>query len=129
VRLGLYDPPLAGRCPVFRWVTYLCDEPLAPFLCGERGARPSGGERQRVAIARALYSEPHLVVLDVATSALDVVTQAYVTQTVAELHGKFASIMITHDERLAVNCDRIVRPEGGRIMSIQSRGAQGAMHY
>jgi ABC-type multidrug transport system fused ATPase/permease subunit len=63
---------------------------------GELGKLVSGGERQRIGIARALYRKPNLLVLDEATSSLDIQTEAAIVQTISKLFGKMTTVIIAH---------------------------------
>ena len=63
---------------------------------GELGKLVSGGERQRIGIARALYRKPNLLVLDEATSSLDIKTEAAIVQTISKLPGKMTIVIIAH---------------------------------
>ncbi len=77
----------------------------------------SGGESQRVAIARALIGKPRLVLADEPTGELDGPTGAAVVSALREAaKGEGAAVVIvTHDERLVLEGDRVVRLRDGRV--------------
>lgn len=85
-------------------------------IVGERGVRLSGGQRQRIGIARALYRDPPILVLDEATSSLDVVTEMGVMESVQSLHGKKTVIIVAHRTATVEKCDRVYRLDSGRIV-------------
>ncbi len=79
----------------------------------------SGGQKQRVAIARALVSEPHLVLADEPTAALDKQAGREVVglmQRLAKEKG-CAIILVTHDNRILDVADRIVNMEDGQLIA------------
>lgn len=82
---------------------------------GEGGARLSGGQRQRLAIARALYRNPQVLILDEATSAMDVHTQARVMDVVAECMQGRTVLMITHRAETLDYCNKILTLPEGRL--------------
>ena len=59
---------------------------------GENGAQISGGQRQRIGIARALYRKPKLLILDEATSSLDIVTEKKIMNSINQLKNKYRQI-------------------------------------
>ena len=77
----------------------------------------SGGEQQRVALSRALVMQPSLLLADEPTGDLDEATADSMHQLLRDMHAEFGltAIMATHNPRLAAQCDRILRLEGGRL--------------
>ncbi len=77
----------------------------------------SGGEQARVALARALISEPRLLLADEPTGDLDGRTSENIHNLLKEVHTtrKLTSIIVTHNERLASICDRVLHLEDGRL--------------
>jgi len=82
---------------------------------GERGTRLSGGEKQRIAIARALLQQPLLVILDEATSAVDIEIEREVLQAVDELFGNCTRLLISHRQSALDNCGYLLAIEGGKL--------------
>ncbi len=81
-------------------------------------AQVSGGEIQRICLARVLLLQPELLILDEATSMLDVISQAQIVRLLEETHRQreVAFLFITHDQRLAeLFCHRIYRIEKGVV--------------
>ncbi|WP_113906439.1 ABC transporter ATP-binding protein [Aliidiomarina celeris] len=81
----------------------------------------SGGEQQRVAIARAFIGKPAILFADEPTGNLDRATGATIEDLLFELNQKHGTtlIMVTHDDRLAQKCDRIVRIESGCLQEAE----------
>ncbi|HQZ39294.1 MAG TPA: ABC transporter ATP-binding protein [Vicinamibacterales bacterium] len=77
----------------------------------------SGGEQQRVAVARALVTRPALLLADEPTGDLDETTADALHALLRDMHREFGltAILATHNPRLAEQCDRILRLEGGRL--------------
>ena len=85
-------------------------------LVGERGVKLSGGERQRVAIARALLADAPILVLDEATSSLDVETEAEVQAATEAVMAGRTTILIAHRLSTIRGADRILVFQDGRIV-------------
>jgi ABC-type multidrug transport system fused ATPase/permease subunit len=85
---------------------------------GERGSRLSEGERQLVSFARALLANPKILVLDEATSSVDVYTEHAIQKGMKALFAGRTSIVIAHRLSTIVNADRIIVIEDGRIVEI-----------
>lgn len=83
---------------------------------GERGVRLSGGQRQRLGIARALYHDPDVLVFDEATSDIDGVTEASITQAIDELAGQKTIILVAHRLATVRKCNRIHVLERGQVV-------------
>ena len=85
---------------------------------GERGALLSAGQRQLVAFARAWLADPALLVLDEATSNLDVTTEARVQQALRRLRKGRTTIIIAHRLSTVAEADQIAVIEGGRVVEV-----------
>ena len=85
---------------------------------GERGVQLSGGQRQRIGIARALYNEPDILVLDEATSSLDVSTEKEVMKSINYLKRKKTIIIISHRYSALEGCDFIYKISSGKLNRI-----------
>ncbi|MDQ3680953.1 MAG: ABC transporter ATP-binding protein [Actinomycetota bacterium] len=83
----------------------------------------SGGQRQRLAIARALANEPTLLMADEPTGALDSAGGAEVMELFRRLHAGGQSILlVTHDQPVADNADRIVQMRDGKVLDHEGGG-------
>jgi lipoprotein-releasing system ATP-binding protein len=80
----------------------------------------SGGEQQRVAIARALVMAPTLLLADEPTGDLDEHTAETLQDLLREMHRErgLTSIIATHNPRLSVACDRVLRLEEGKLKEV-----------
>ena len=86
------------------------------FVIGERGASLSGGERQRIAIARAILKDAPILILDEATSSLDVETEARIKRALDRLRQGRTTFIIAHRLSTVANADRILVLDAGRII-------------
>ncbi|ASS65203.1 MULTISPECIES: ABC transporter ATP-binding protein [unclassified Paenibacillus] len=84
-------------------------------LVGERGMGLSGGQKQRIAIARALIRNPHILVLDDATSAVDMETEHEIQAGFKELMQGRTTFIIAHRISSLKDADEILVLDGGRI--------------
>ena len=85
-------------------------------LVGERGVKLSGGERQRVAIARAFLADAPILVLDEATSSLDVETERAVQAAMEALMVGRTTVIIAHRLSTVRSADRILVFQKGRVI-------------
>ena len=78
----------------------------------------SGGEQQRVAVSRALVMRPSLLLADEPTGDLDEATADSLHELLRSMHAEIGltAIIATHNPRLAAQCDRTLRLEGGKLV-------------
>ncbi|MFE0347909.1 ABC transporter ATP-binding protein [Streptomyces griseoluteus] len=82
----------------------------------ERGRNLSAGQRQLIALARAELVDPDVLLLDEATAALDLATEAQVNQATDRLAGRRTTLVVAHRLTTAARADRVVVMEHGRIV-------------
>jgi subfamily B ATP-binding cassette protein MsbA len=87
-------------------------------VIGERGQRLSGGQRQRIAIARALLKNPPILILDEATSELDMESELLVQKALSNLMEGRTVVVIAHRLSTVRRADRIVVLSRGSISEI-----------
>lgn len=85
-------------------------------LVGEKGVTLSGGQRQRVAISRALIKEQPILIFDDSLSALDTQTDAKIRRELKALHHQATTIIVTHRINTAMDADKIIMIQNGRII-------------
>jgi ATP-binding cassette subfamily B protein len=87
-------------------------------VVGEQGLTLSGGQRQRVALARALVTDPRVLVLDDATSAIDPRLEAEIHAALREVMRGRTTLIIAHRQSTLHLADRIVVLDGGRVADV-----------
>jgi len=85
-------------------------------LVGEKGVTLSGGQKQRVAIARTLLKDPRILILDDATSSVDMETEAEIRNALERLMEGRTSFIIAHRIQSVMNADLILVLDKGRIV-------------
>ena len=85
-------------------------------LVGEKGVTLSGGQKQRVAIARTLLKNPRILILDDATSSVDVETEAEIHQALDRLMVGRTTFIIAHRIQSLMQSDRILVLDNGQII-------------
>ena len=82
---------------------------LINFRVGEFGKKLSGGQKQRLAIARAMYRDPEVLILDEATSSLDIKTEKEIMNLIYKLKKEKVIILISHKLNILKYCDKVIR--------------------
>jgi ATP-binding cassette subfamily B protein/subfamily B ATP-binding cassette protein MsbA len=95
-------------------------------IVGPNGQRVSGGQRQRIALARAFLRNAEILVLDEATSQIDVESERLIHDALAEFGQDRTLIMVTHRESTLSLATKIVRIENGRIEEVSIPGFRAA---
>jgi ATP-binding cassette subfamily B protein len=88
--------------------------------CHERGVTLSSGERQLIALARAFLASPRVLILDEATSSLDLATESLVERALDVLLEGRTAILIAHRLNTAMRADRIAVVETGGLVEVGS---------
>lgn len=91
-------------------------------VIGERGVTLSGGQRQRLALSRAFLTDPHILILDDSTSAIDSATEDKIQRAVANAARGRTTFLITHRLSQIRWADLIVVLRKGRIAAIGTHG-------
>ncbi|WP_338525148.1 ATP-binding cassette domain-containing protein [Pseudomonas batumici] len=84
-------------------------------VLGDRGVTLSGGQRQRLALARLFLRQPDIILLDEATSSLDVVTEKRILQNIVDAFQHKTILIITHRATALPMADRVMVVSGGQI--------------
>jgi subfamily B ATP-binding cassette protein HlyB/CyaB len=85
-------------------------------VIGERGCTLSGGQRQRLAIARALLNDPRILILDEATSMLDVESERVIQANLRRIAAGRTVLVIAHRLSTVRQADRIITLDRGRLV-------------
>jgi ATP-binding cassette subfamily B protein len=87
-------------------------------VVGERGLTLSGGQRQRVALARAILSDPRILILDDATSAVDAKVEERIHSSLRQIMQGRTTLLVAHRRSSLHLADRIAVVDGGRVVEI-----------
>jgi ATP-binding cassette, subfamily B, bacterial len=86
-------------------------------VIGERGYDLSGGQRQRIALARTVLADPAVLVLDDATSAIDVAVEEQIHEGLRRVRHRRTTVLIAHRLSTIALADRVVVLDGGAVVA------------
>jgi subfamily B ATP-binding cassette protein MsbA len=95
-------------------------------IVGANGQRLSGGQRQRIALARAILRDAEILILDEATSQIDVESERLIHDALQDIAVDRTLIMVTHRESTLALAQRIIHVENGRLLELDSATALSA---
>jgi ATP-binding cassette subfamily B protein/subfamily B ATP-binding cassette protein MsbA len=107
----------AMKAHAHRFITDNLQNGYETFV-GPTGNRLSGGQRQRIALARAILRDPSILILDEATSQVDLESEQLIQKILAEFVRNRTTIIITHRLSVLSLADRIVVMDAGRILDV-----------
>lgn len=87
-------------------------------VIGERGVDLSGGQRQRLTIARAVASDPALLILDDATTAVDPITESKIQDSLDEVRTRATTLIVAHRLSTLRRADKIIVLEDGVVANV-----------
>ena len=98
-------------------------------VIGNFGSRISGGQRQRIAIARALYTNPELLILDEATSSLDLTNEEKIIEEMHQYKTDKTIIIVSHRKNALKYCDKIYILKDGMLKESSSYENLDKIYY
>jgi ABC-type multidrug transport system fused ATPase/permease subunit len=120
-----YGDPHAGRDDIIRAAErayahqFIMSLPQGyDTMIGERGLGLSGGQRQRIALARAMLRDPAILILDEATSAVDIQDEVLIRKAIEEFSRGRTTFLISHNLASIQFADRIVLLNAGRVEAV-----------
>ena len=130
VRFGAPDASDAQMAQALEMACFVKDVELLPnglrTLVGEKGVSLSGGQKQRIALARALVTNPEILLLDDAMSAVDARTEAHIVAAIRRVRQGRTTLIATHRLSAVSHANWIVVLEDGRI--VEQGTHEGLVH-
>jgi ABC-type multidrug transport system fused ATPase/permease subunit len=113
------DERIWAALTVAQLMSFVAEQPNGlDTQVGESGSQLSGGQRQRLGIARALFTNPKLLILDEATSAMDGQLESEVTDAIQSLHGEVTVVIIAHRLSTIYNANKVCYLENGKLLAV-----------